>query len=162
MNIWRCLTLAALGFTGCAHIVPQQPTSPAPPPPPRITVADIPGVDDKLVFGPWNEMAGYELFGPGPDSDVAIVAFTPMFIGDSDVRTPAGVIGMTIFYDPTMPESLMVFVWQHELGHIIWGNTWHPDFDDVERGVMSACGFWTDRPGWFGPADLQRLRDAGY
>lgn len=163
---WRCLALAALGLTGCATVMPQQGT-PAPPPPPRVVVADIPGVDDAAVFAPWNALAGYELFGNGPDPDITFVAHAPIcYGGNCDDRRQAGVVDRgagrhEIFYDDQLVGPLAVEVWQHEFGHIVIHTIGDTGCENPYRGVMSYCEFWTTRPGWFGDADRQLLRDNG-
>jgi hypothetical protein len=129
-------------------------------------VGDIPGVDDAAVFAPWNEMAGYELLRNGPAPDITFVALTPVCSSwdCTDHVAASGIVGSKIiFYDPTDPHSREVFVWQHEIAHIVmewptWNGSVHSDCS--QPGVLSECGFWTDRPGWFGPGDRALLEEA--
>lgn len=160
-SITRAIVGAVLGvaaLTSCA--IPTQ-TTPGPVDTrPRYTIGDIPGVDDAAVFAPWNQMAGYTIIANSPTPNLAIHPITPLYNPQGE-RVPAGtVVGHpAVFYDPTMPESTLIAVWQHELGHIIleWPPVADTDCAHPMRGVLSYCEFYGQPTGWFGPGDKALL-----
>lgn len=146
-----------------------------------ITVESEPGIDVAAAVKPWNDMAGRTLLKPVPPGTRAQVLWSPStdatwvewkhdasgFLTDCRVRY----------------NKNAVHVMQHEIGHCLgfhdhtrvpdpYGRTTlrqcnEPDQPNYSayRGVMAYCGFgspsyraWR----WFGAADIEMMRRAGY
>lgn len=168
--------VAAVTFTGCIPQLVGPGFKQARHPNTRtLRVAPIPLVDDAVVLAPWNRTAGRTLFAPTDDKrpHVRFHRMTPICArGNCNdrraawverTRRPDGsVYRCIIHWDPELAHTLDHWTWAHELGHCL-------DLPDVPhtdpyRGVMSYYGFnnWRGRQHWWGAADREMLRQAGY
>lgn len=143
-----------------------------------ITVGDIPYIaDDAAVLKPINDLAGWPILveaADPADADIVFVPITPLWTvgcyGDvlacADVATryDGAIFRGAVYYDPRHRYAAWFgygFLWQHELGHAL-GFAGDTTCVNPYRGLLSYCGFWTTRIGWFGADDAQIFADAGY